>query len=78
MYGKGSSSMEVFQSSGFRDWKNAMGNKRGVILCHQNSQAHMKATLCLTRVLQMAKQKTFVLVCLMHMRIIWKRNREIF
>ena len=44
LYGKGSSSMEVFQSSYFRDWKNAMGNKRGVILCHDNSQAYMEAT----------------------------------
>ena len=42
--GKGSSSMEVFQSSGFRDWKNAMGNKGGVIVCHHNSRAHMEAT----------------------------------
>ena len=36
--------MEVFQSSGFRDCKNAMGNKRGVIVCHHNSRAYMEAT----------------------------------
>ena len=44
MYGKGSSSIEVFQSSAFRDWKNAMGNKRGVVVCHHNSRAHTEAT----------------------------------
>ena len=31
---------EVFQSHGFRDWKNAMGEQRGAIPCHQQSEAH--------------------------------------
>ena len=42
-HGKGCMSMEVFQSSGFRDWKNAMGNKRGMLPCHHKSEAHVEA-----------------------------------
>ena len=45
MHGSGSSSMEVFQTSGFRDWKNAIGNKRGAFLCHQNSDMHREAAI---------------------------------
>ena len=43
--GKGTSSMEVFQSSGFRDWKNAMGKKRGMLFCHDTSDIHKEATV---------------------------------
>lgn len=44
-FGKGTASMEVFQSSGFSDWKNAMGSKRGMLLCHHNSEAHKEAAI---------------------------------
>ena len=43
--GKGTSSMEVFQSFGFRDWKKAMGKKRGMLFCHDTSDIHKEATV---------------------------------
>ena len=70
----------MFQSSGFRDWKNAMGNKSGVIVCHHNSRAHMEATskaMSYKSVIE-GKAKTFVLVCLMHMRRICKRKMKYY
>ncbi len=38
-------SREVFQSTGFCDWKNAMGSKRGALTCHHNSEAHKTAEM---------------------------------
>ena len=36
---------EVFRTTGFRDWKNAMGSKRGMLACHHNSEAHKEASI---------------------------------
>ena len=41
----GRPSMEVFRTTGFQDWKNAMGKKRGMLACHQNSEAHRYAAV---------------------------------
>ncbi|KAJ8301791.1 hypothetical protein KUTeg_020778, partial [Tegillarca granosa] len=37
------SSTDVFCSKGFKDWKNASGIKRGMLLSHNNSQCHQQS-----------------------------------
>lgn len=34
----------TFQTKGFRDWKNAVGEKRGIILYHEKTPGHMTAS----------------------------------
>ena len=34
---------EVFRTTSFCDWKNAMGSKRGMLTCHHNSEVHREA-----------------------------------
>ena len=36
---------DVFQTTGLRDWKNAMGSKRGMLGCHHNSEVHKEASV---------------------------------
>ena len=42
--GLGRNIAEVFRTTGFRDWKNAMGSKRGMLTCH-NSEVHREASV---------------------------------
>ena len=36
---------EVFRTTGFHDWKNAMGSKRGMLASHHYSDAHKEASV---------------------------------
>lgn len=44
LFGKQKGSNATFQREGFRDWKNAVGGKRGVIHNHGNTPGHMAAS----------------------------------
>lgn len=44
LFGKQKGSNATFQREGFKDWKNAVGEKRGIIQNHGNTPGHMAAS----------------------------------
>ncbi|XP_062500503.1 zinc finger MYM-type protein 5-like [Corticium candelabrum] len=45
LFGDESLSATAFKTTGFCDWKNAVGVKRGVLLCHEKSEIHKNACI---------------------------------
>ncbi|XP_062511260.1 zinc finger MYM-type protein 1-like [Corticium candelabrum] len=45
LFGDESKSAPAFKTTGFCDWKNAVGVKRGVLLCHEKSEIHKNACI---------------------------------
>ena len=56
-FSAGDSLRGEFVTNGFVDWKNAMGDRRGILFSHQHSKRHQTATVLATNFLRVTQQK---------------------
>src|SRR6218665_1703723 len=68
-----------FVSVGFKDWKNAKGEKRGILFGHENSERHQRAAILASNILKISRGKMSSIAEHINTEYVTtvKKNREI-